>query len=76
MGHPQPPTPIQTDNSNTAGISNNTVKMRKSKAMDMRFYWVQDRVDQKHYIVYWRPGSLNLGDYFTNHFPGAHHKKM
>jgi hypothetical protein len=42
MGQPQPPTPIQTDNSCAAGITNGTVCQRKSKAMDMRFYWVQD----------------------------------
>ena len=38
MGHPQPPTPIQTDNLCAAGILNNTVKQKRS----MRFYWVQD----------------------------------
>jgi hypothetical protein len=38
MGHAQPPTPIQTDNSCAAGIANGTVKQRRSKAIDMRFY--------------------------------------
>jgi hypothetical protein len=38
MGHRQPPTPIQTDNSCAAGIANATVKQRHSKATDMRFY--------------------------------------
>jgi hypothetical protein len=39
LGHPQPPTPIQTDNSSTAtGFANNTIKQKRSKAMDMRFY--------------------------------------
>ena len=76
MGHPQPATPIQTDNSNATGIANGTVYQRKSKAMDMRFYWVQDRVRQKHFIVYWRPGSQNLAAYFTKHFPAAHHQQI
>jgi hypothetical protein len=44
MGHPQPATPIQTDNACAAGITNGTVKQRRSKAMDMRFYWIRDRV--------------------------------
>jgi hypothetical protein len=74
MGHPQPPTPIQTDNSTAAGITNGTVRQRKSKAMDMRFYWVQDRVRQKQFLVYWRQGSENLGDYFTKHHSTAHHR--
>ena len=38
MGHPQnEPTTIQTDNSTAMGIVNNTIKQRRSKAMDMRF---------------------------------------
>ena len=44
MGHPQPPTPVQTDNSCATGIANGMIRQRRSKAMDMRFYWVQDRV--------------------------------
>ena len=47
MGWPQPkPTPISTDNSTAVGISNNKINQRRSKAMDMRFYWYQDRVSQ------------------------------
>jgi hypothetical protein len=45
MGHPQHPTPIQTDNSCASGIANGTVKQRRSKAIDMRFYWIRDRVN-------------------------------
>jgi hypothetical protein len=41
LGHPQAATPIQTDNVCASGIANNTVKQRRSKAMDMRFYWVK-----------------------------------
>jgi hypothetical protein len=37
MRHPQPSTPIQTDNSNASGITNGTFHQRKSKAMDMQF---------------------------------------
>ena len=45
MGHPQPPTAIVVDNSTASGIANKTVKQRRSKAMDMRFCWVQDRTE-------------------------------
>ena len=71
MGHPQPATPIQTDNSNATSIANGNFKQRKSKDTDMQFYWVQDRVRQKHFIVYWRPGEQNLLDYFTKTFPAT-----
>ena len=76
MGHPQPPTPIVVDNSTAAGIANKTVKQRRSKAMDMRFYWVQDRIAQKQFLVYWRQGAENLADYFTKHHPARYHVQM
>eukprot|EP00957_Ditylum_brightwellii_P072003 5472957-Ditylum_brightwellii.AAC.1 len=43
MGHPQPPTPVLTDNSTACGIINTTVKQPCTRAVDMRFYWVHDR---------------------------------
>ena len=43
MGHPQPPTPIQVDNTTAVGFANKTIKQKRSKAIDMRFYWIQDR---------------------------------
>ena len=42
LGHPQPPTPIITDNSTAAGIANESVKQKNSKAMDMRFHYIKD----------------------------------
>ena len=36
MGHPQPPTPIQVDNSTAVGFCNDSIKDRRSKAIDMR----------------------------------------
>ncbi len=76
MGHQQPPTPLQTDNSTANGIINGTVKQQASKAIDMRFYWIRDRSNQGHFHVYWAPGSANLGDYFTKHHSPKHHRLM
>ena len=75
MGHPQPPTPVQVDNTTTNGFANKQIKQQRSKAMDMRFYWIQDRVAQKQFNVYWRPGKTNLADYFTKHHSPSHHRK-
>ena len=44
MGHPQPPTPMKVENSTSKGFANRIIKQNCSKAIDMRFYWVQDRV--------------------------------
>ena len=76
MGHLQPATPIQTDNACAAGITNGTVKQQRSKAMDIRFYWIKDRVKQGQFLVHWRRGTDNLADYFTKHHSPAHHRAM
>jgi hypothetical protein len=52
LGHPQGPTPVQTDNSTASGIANDTIKQQRSKAMDMRFYWVRNHVRQGEFTVY------------------------
>ena len=69
MGHPQPPTPVQVDNSTALGIATGTIKQHKSKSMDMRFYWIRDRINQDQFSIYWKLGSINRDDYFTTHFP-------
>jgi len=76
LGHPQPPTPLKTDNSTAAGIANDSVKQRRSKAIDMRFYWVRDRVRQGQFHVYWEAGRHNKADYFTKHHAAAHHRAI
>jgi hypothetical protein len=75
MGHRQPPTPMQTDNSTAYVILNNKLNQKLLKAMDMRFYWVRDRIAQKQYRVYWESGSENIADYFTKHHSPTHHKE-
>ena len=77
MGHPQPPTPVQTDNSTADGIINLRVMPKRTKAMDMRFHWLRDRsVNQEQFRFYWRPGALQRGDYWTKHHSPAHHRNM
>ena len=73
MGHPQQPTPIQTDNEVAVGLAHDTVKQRRSKAMDMRFYWLRDRIAQRQFLIYWRKGSDNDADYFSKHHATKHH---
>jgi hypothetical protein len=76
MGHPQPPTPIQTDNSTAEGVINSRVRPKRTKSMDMRFEWLLDREQQGQFKIYWRPGKTNLADYFTKHHPPAHHRNV
>jgi hypothetical protein len=76
LGHTQPPTLLRTDNSTAYGIVNETIKQKRSKAMDMRYHWLTARVRQKQFSVYWRPGHENLEDYHTKHHSAQHHKDM
>eukprot|EP00804_Cyclotella_cryptica_P025746 CCRYP_002931-RC/>CCRYP_002931-RC protein AED:0.55 eAED:0.55 QI:0/-1/0/1/-1/0/1/0/158 len=76
MGHPQPPTPIQTDNSTALGVVTNTIQPKRTKAMDMRFHWLRCRINQKHFRPYWRAGATNLADYVTKHHPAIHHQAV
>jgi hypothetical protein len=70
------PTRMTTDNSTADGFANQRTKIKRSKAMDRRFYWIQGRVKQGEFTVHWLRGEQNLADYFTKHHPTSHHIKM
>ena len=76
LGHKQPPTPLQTDNSMAEAVTNGKVQPKRTKAMDMRFHWLRDRECQQQFRIYWRPGKLNYADYWTKHHPTKHHQQM
>ena len=38
LGHPQPAIPVQVDNSTAVGFANDTIKHKRSKAINMPFY--------------------------------------
>jgi hypothetical protein len=71
LGHKQPPTPMETDNTTATGYSNGTSKQKRTEAMDVRFYWIKDRVKQGQFNVNWGPSFQNLADYFTKHHSRA-----
>ena len=76
LRHPQPPTPVLVGNSTAVSLANDTFTQRRSCAIDMRFYWVRNRIDQNQFHVYWAPAQLNLADYFTKHHTPSHHRRM
>ena len=51
LGHPQPATPIQVDKSTSDGFANDTIKQKRSKAIDVRFYWIHDRTNQGQLLI-------------------------
>jgi hypothetical protein len=60
---------METDNTTVTGYSNGTIKQKRTKALDMRFYWIKDRVKQGQFNVYWGPG-------FQKHYSPVHHKRI
>ena len=76
MGHKQPSTPIQMDNSTALGVVNNNIQPRRTKAMDMHFHWLRCRELQQQFRFFWRPGHTNRADYWTKHPCAALHKQL
>ncbi len=74
MGHPQPQTPIQTDNLTEEGVINSRVQPKQTKSMDMQFEWLLERQQQGEFKIYLKPSKTNLADYFMKHHPPAHHQ--
>eukprot|EP00804_Cyclotella_cryptica_P025734 CCRYP_002928-RB/>CCRYP_002928-RB protein AED:0.35 eAED:0.38 QI:0/0/0/1/0/0/3/0/391 len=60
LGHPQPPTPIQIDNSTAL-------------AMDMRFHWLHFEKIKKSFAPI---GTTYLADYVTKHHPDIDHQSI
>ena len=72
MGHCQPPTPIQTENSTALGVVTNRIQTTWTKSMDMRFHWLRCLANQRRFRTYWRTGPTNKGDYVTKHHAASH----
>ncbi len=76
MGHPQPQSPIQIDNTMAEGVTNKKIQPKCIKAKDMQFHWLHDRESQDQFKIYWWPGKTSLADYFTKHHRHNHHTNV
>jgi hypothetical protein len=38
--------------------------------MDMQFYWIEDRIKQGQFRVFWAPSDQNKGNYLQNALQG------
>jgi hypothetical protein len=73
LRHPQPLTPIQTDNATAQALLTNKIMPKALKTIDMRFHWLWCRNTQGQFRCYWQPGTQNLADYYTKQHPASHH---
>ena len=60
MGWKQGPMAIQVDNSTAVGISTKDFCQNKSKAMDMRFYRINERIEQGKFSSLLETGPRKL----------------
>ena len=51
LGHSQLVTPIHCDNATSVGIMNGTVKIQRSRGMEMRYFHSCDQVKRKYFDI-------------------------
>jgi hypothetical protein len=76
LGHPQQPTTMTYDNAPAGNIVLRTAKIKKSKAILMKYHWIQDRSEMGHFKVIWGPGPHNLADFPSKAHPIHHYRSM
>jgi hypothetical protein len=69
MGWPQRKSPIQTNNSTAAGVTNTTIVPHQAKMMDMRLWWLRCHGSQDQFRYYW-----DRADYHTKQHPDTYHE--
>ena len=60
MGHPKPNTPVHCDNATAVGIANTTITRQHSRSMEMRFFWVGNKIAQEMYDLQCTQGKKTL----------------
>jgi hypothetical protein len=76
LGHPQYSTLITYDNSTAGNLANGTAKVKRSKAVGMRYHWIQDRIQLGDFKIQWKPGKHNLADFPSKAHPIHHFRSM
>ena len=69
LGYPQQPTIISVDNMVAEGLASDTINAKRSKSMDVRFFWLRDRVKKFQFAMKHLPGRWNISDFFTKPLP-------
>ena len=74
MGHPQSPIPLKTDNKIAEAFIQQKMCHKKPKSWDMRIWWLNDKLVQKHFKIFWDAGTNNWANHFTKHFAPKYHR--
>jgi hypothetical protein len=57
------------DNTVAEGLASDTINAKRSKSMDVRFFWLRDRVKKLQFAMKHLPGRWNISDFFTKPLP-------
>ena len=74
--HAQPSILIHIDNTTGVGTVKNSIKRQRSRAMNMRYFWMLCHEAQRILKVNYHQGQENLGNYQTKDHNGAHHRRV
>ena len=55
---------------------NNTIKRQRSRAMEMRYFWLLDQKNNRYFKIWYKPGAENMGDYPSKAHTGAIHQHV
>ena len=69
MVPPLPSTQVETYNTAANIIMYKTAKQKITIAIDMRFYWVRNIIEQNHFHIFWEEEKKNLVDFVTKKTP-------
>jgi hypothetical protein len=73
LGYPQQMSTIVCDNEVAVGIASETIKLHRTKGLDMRYHSFRQLVRDGVYKAIWRKGATNVADFFTKFLPLAVH---
>ena len=69
LGYPQPTTTILVDNTVAEGLATDTINAKRSKSMDVRFFWLRDRIKKLQFFIRHIKGKWNISNFFTKPLP-------
>jgi hypothetical protein len=73
LGYPQQTSSIICDNQVAVGIADETIKLHRTKGIDMRYHSLRQLVRDCVYTPFWRKGETNVADFFTKFLPRSVH---
>ena len=71
--HPQPATPLKTNNSMATCFLYDNIHQKQSKSWDIHYHFLRNQQTQQQFKFFWEPGTNNNSDYFTKHHNTVHH---